>query len=328
MCYAPICVRRAISVGLPGARQIEQEAYAAAGDSASAEDDDIEILRAYSKEISNSMRYGTMLPDEASSVARQIEGFFWSKGNYHRAAQGKFMEHDVSRGNYLLEGTVTSVEGIDDMENLEDGGISHNITLASPIVGQVSDIKPCVFEVENSVEFIEQVINVDTGGSRRLEEAIGGDQCYSWAPFEKKVGFDSSFVEEARGFSGGIWILWKSQDAQDWKHVTKDTKDKAFTGVLQKKFKLREQHKRYVIMKALSQRNTRSRAQQRVHHMAGTKTFAVTYSEMEKKAREENTHNTFPRSIYILGGSWGATWYGIWAPSSSNLTSRKSSTSR
>ncbi|KAI9107259.1 hypothetical protein K1719_021647 [Acacia pycnantha] len=29
---------------------------------------------------------------------------------------------------------------------------------------------------------------------------------------------------------------------------------------------------------------------------------------------------SFPRSIYILGGSWGATWYGIWAPSSSNLT--------
>ncbi|KAI9110835.1 hypothetical protein K1719_018273 [Acacia pycnantha] len=75
MCYAPIRVRRAISVGLPRARQIEQEAYAAAGDSAFAEDDGIEILRAYSKEISHSMRYGAMLPDEASSVARQIEGF-------------------------------------------------------------------------------------------------------------------------------------------------------------------------------------------------------------------------------------------------------------
>ncbi|KAI9126877.1 hypothetical protein K1719_002473 [Acacia pycnantha] len=75
MCYAPIRVRRAISVGLPGALQIEQEAYAAAGDSASAEDDGIEILQAYSKEISNSMCYGTMLPDEASFVARQIEGF-------------------------------------------------------------------------------------------------------------------------------------------------------------------------------------------------------------------------------------------------------------
>ncbi|KAI9110133.1 hypothetical protein K1719_019174 [Acacia pycnantha] len=53
--------------------------------------------------------------------------------------------------------------------------------------------------------------------------------------------------------------------------VTKDTKNKAFSGVLQKKFKLREQHK------------------------------------------------SLSRSIYITGGSWGATWYGIWAPSSSNL---------
>ncbi|KAI9071690.1 hypothetical protein K1719_046349 [Acacia pycnantha] len=29
--------------------------------------------------------------------------------------------------------------------------------------------------------------------------------------------------------------------------------------------------------------------------------------------------SSLSRSIYITGGSWGATWYGIWAPSSSNL---------
>ncbi|KAI9126698.1 hypothetical protein K1719_002294 [Acacia pycnantha] len=40
---------------------------------------------------------------------------------------------------------------------------------------------------------------------------------------------------------------------------------------------------------------------------------------MEKKAQEENTQTNYGRSIYILGGSWGATWYGIWAPSSSNI---------
>ncbi|KAI9078695.1 hypothetical protein K1719_039338 [Acacia pycnantha] len=32
-------------------------------------------------------------------------------------------------------------------------------------------------------------------------------------------------------------------DWEDWKHVTKDTKNKAFADILQKKFKLREQHK-------------------------------------------------------------------------------------
>lgn len=37
------------------ARQIEEEAFAAAGGSASAEDDGIEILQAYSKEISKRM---------------------------------------------------------------------------------------------------------------------------------------------------------------------------------------------------------------------------------------------------------------------------------
>ncbi|KAI9096842.1 hypothetical protein K1719_025825 [Acacia pycnantha] len=80
----------------------------------------------------------------------------------------------------------------------------------------------------------------------------------------------------------------------DWKSVTKETKNKAFSGVLQKKFKLREQHKRRgADGQALSQRNTRSRAQQRVHHTAGTKTFAVTYSEMQKKAQEENTQTNY-----------------------------------
>ncbi|KAI9079060.1 hypothetical protein K1719_038968 [Acacia pycnantha] len=27
----------------------------------------------------------------------------------------------------------------------------------------------------------------------------------------------------------------------------------------------------------------------------------------------------FPEAYTFTGGSWGATWYGIWAPSSSNL---------
>ncbi|KAI9109115.1 hypothetical protein K1719_019738 [Acacia pycnantha] len=97
MCYAPTRVRRAISVGLPGARQIEQEAYATAGDSASAEDDGIEILRAYSKEIGNSMRYGTMLltrplPSPAGSricadhprQARRIESLKKPRWNSNR----------------------------------------------------------------------------------------------------------------------------------------------------------------------------------------------------------------------------------------------------
>ncbi|KAI9096318.1 hypothetical protein K1719_026037 [Acacia pycnantha] len=45
-----------------------------------------------------------------------------------------------------------------------------------------------------------------------VETRTSGDKCLR---LQRKVGFDSSFVEEARGFSGGIWVLWKSQDIQD-----------------------------------------------------------------------------------------------------------------
>ncbi|KAI9113000.1 hypothetical protein K1719_015932 [Acacia pycnantha] len=45
-----------------------------------------------------------------------------------------------------------------------------------------------------------------------VETKTSGDKCLR---LQRKVGFDSSFVEEARGFSGGIWVLWKSQDIQD-----------------------------------------------------------------------------------------------------------------
>ncbi|KAI9111820.1 hypothetical protein K1719_017510 [Acacia pycnantha] len=48
------------------------------------------------------------------------------------------------------------------------------------------------------------------------------------------------FLSEFGGHWGWFPIYFK-----DWKKVTKDTKNKAFTEVLQKKFKLREQHKRH-----------------------------------------------------------------------------------
>ncbi|KAI9085735.1 hypothetical protein K1719_032341 [Acacia pycnantha] len=44
-----------------------------------------------------------------------------------------------------------------------------------------------------------------------VETRTSGDKCLR---LRRKVGFDSSFVEEARGFSGGICVLWKSQDVQ------------------------------------------------------------------------------------------------------------------
>ncbi|KAI9091681.1 hypothetical protein K1719_028124 [Acacia pycnantha] len=44
-----------------------------------------------------------------------------------------------------------------------------------------------------------------------VETKTSGDKCLK---LRRKIGFDSSFVEEARGFSGGIWVLWKSQDVQ------------------------------------------------------------------------------------------------------------------
>ncbi|KAI9074693.1 hypothetical protein K1719_043347 [Acacia pycnantha] len=44
-----------------------------------------------------------------------------------------------------------------------------------------------------------------------VETRTSGDKCLR---LRRKVGFDSSFVEEAWGFSGGIWVLWKSQDVQ------------------------------------------------------------------------------------------------------------------
>ncbi|KAI9088624.1 hypothetical protein K1719_029738 [Acacia pycnantha] len=44
-----------------------------------------------------------------------------------------------------------------------------------------------------------------------VETKTSGEKCLK---LRRKIGFDSSFVEEAQGFSGGIWVLWKSQDAQ------------------------------------------------------------------------------------------------------------------
>ncbi|KAI9078679.1 hypothetical protein K1719_039359 [Acacia pycnantha] len=44
-----------------------------------------------------------------------------------------------------------------------------------------------------------------------VETRTSGEKCLK---LRRKLGFDSSFVEEAQGFSGGIWVLWKSQDVQ------------------------------------------------------------------------------------------------------------------
>ncbi|KAI9083300.1 hypothetical protein K1719_034832 [Acacia pycnantha] len=44
-----------------------------------------------------------------------------------------------------------------------------------------------------------------------VETKTSGEKCLK---LRRKIGFDSSFVEEAQGFSGGIWVLWKSQDVQ------------------------------------------------------------------------------------------------------------------
>ncbi|KAI9116909.1 hypothetical protein K1719_011908, partial [Acacia pycnantha] len=44
-----------------------------------------------------------------------------------------------------------------------------------------------------------------------VETKTSGEKCLK---LRRKIGFDSSVVEEAQGFSGGIWVLWKSQDVQ------------------------------------------------------------------------------------------------------------------
>ncbi|KAI9128576.1 hypothetical protein K1719_000059 [Acacia pycnantha] len=44
-----------------------------------------------------------------------------------------------------------------------------------------------------------------------VETKTSGEKCLK---LRRKIGFDSSFVEEAQGFSGGIWILWKSDDVK------------------------------------------------------------------------------------------------------------------
>ncbi|KAI9092951.1 hypothetical protein K1719_027474 [Acacia pycnantha] len=44
-----------------------------------------------------------------------------------------------------------------------------------------------------------------------VETRTSGEKCLK---LRRKIGFDSSFVEEAQGFSGGIWVLWKSEDVK------------------------------------------------------------------------------------------------------------------
>ncbi|KAI9105044.1 hypothetical protein K1719_022760 [Acacia pycnantha] len=70
------------------------------------------------------------------------------------------------------------------------------------------------------------------------------------------------------------------------------------------------QYRRSADGQALSQRNARSRAQQRVHHTAGTKTFAVTYSEMP-----------FPEAytFWAVHGEQRGMGYGLHLPRTSQV---------
>ncbi|KAI9105123.1 hypothetical protein K1719_022839 [Acacia pycnantha] len=95
-----------------------------------------------------------------------------------------------------------------------------NEGLPLPGVGQGKEVIACVNEATNS----KGAASADLGRQLRfltskysigllvlVETRTNGEKCMK---LRKKLGFDSSFVEEVRGFSGGIWVLWKSQEVQ------------------------------------------------------------------------------------------------------------------
>ncbi|KAI9074786.1 hypothetical protein K1719_043263 [Acacia pycnantha] len=53
-------------------------------------------------------------------------------------------------------------------------------------------------------------VKVGVGG-KVSQMKTSGEKCVK---LRRKIGFDSSFVEEAQGFYGGIWVLWKSKDVK------------------------------------------------------------------------------------------------------------------
>ncbi|KAI9078848.1 hypothetical protein K1719_039189 [Acacia pycnantha] len=111
-------------------------------------------------------------------------------------------------------------------------GYPENSNVADPIAGQGGEVGSYEEKLPKDKRINEDkpmmrrrgAANADLGRQLRfliskyhikllvlVETKTSGEKCLK---LRRKIGFDSSFVEEAQGFSGGIWILWKSDDVK------------------------------------------------------------------------------------------------------------------
>ncbi|KAI9124844.1 hypothetical protein K1719_004171 [Acacia pycnantha] len=116
-------------------------------------------------------------------------------------------------------GTISRETMVSTEENeslMKDGGYKKR---GRPVRSGKAKIK-----VESSGKVSQGAANADLGRQLRfliskyhikllvlVETKTSGEKCLK---LRRRIGFDSSFVEEASGFSGGIWVLWTSQEVQ------------------------------------------------------------------------------------------------------------------
>ncbi|RYR66808.1 hypothetical protein Ahy_A03g012892 [Arachis hypogaea] len=103
------------------------------------------------------------------------------------------MHEEPSHGEDMLIGLKEKDE---EMSEMVEGGQRSKMLLDKP---------PDIYIGESSMHHMEGVrVNPERANAT---ERVNTQ--------EKKIGFDGCFVEEARGFSGGIWCLWNTE-TWDW----------------------------------------------------------------------------------------------------------------